>query len=346
MKKFGFSQLFIYTYSMKHLVNILWLLAFVTLNVAAQEGVPAVKEDAFLVQKEIQIWRTDLAASSKLPIYHCQAVQLDPHWFLTAAHCVYPACNGSLPCTVQITLAQGELRKQVRVYHSNNTQNVFIYPGFFPGQNRISSVDIALIRLNPQEATFSHTVFQEGQWITVSPEQFAKLLKFSPETKAQLATRRVRLISSANLPNSRFLPSIVVPKVQEGALSYLISSSPHTYFVAALQHFIAPDFGVRRGNSGGGVFTANGDLVGLVSSLLFSQDGSASFQDDDGNTVLTLRNANEYFLFTGFNGSTLNFVRNRMAHVRTVGALNGFAEPTKKDFKAMTKSISNTPMTF
>lgn len=326
--------------------NILLVLPFLSLTAAGQEQPALVKEDAFLVQKEIQIWRTDLEASSKLPIYTCQAVQLDEQWFLTAAHCVYPACHGSLSCTVQIRLAQGELRKQARVQHSNNQPSVFIYPGFFPGQNRISSVDVALIKLTEAEASFSYEAWQEGQWTPITEKTFQKRLKLAPETKSQLATRSVRLVSSANLPNSIFLSPIVVPKMKEGLLSYLISPSRDIYFVQRLQHFVTPGFGVRRGNSGGGVFTANGDLVGLVSSLLFTPDGSASFQDDEGKTVLTLRHASSYFLFTGFNGATLNFIRNKMAYVRTVSALNGFAEPTQKDFKTIIQHIDGVSMSF
>lgn len=326
---------------MKYFWKVMLLLTLVAPAVAAEEIAEKIREDAFLVQKEIQIWRTDLAASSKLPIYNCQAVALDSRWFLTAAHCVYPACKGSLPCTVQITLAEGELRKQVRVSHSTASQKVFIYPGFFKGQNRISSVDIALIEVNPQEAEYSYAALQEGAWLPISAAEFTKQLKFAPETKAQLASRSVLLVSAANLPNSRFAKRIVVPIMQSGSLSYLVSPSADVYFVSALQHFITPGFGVRRGNSGGGVFTQNGELVGLVSSLLFAGDGSASFQDDEGKTVLTLNNAAAYFLFTGFNASTLNFIRNKMAYVRTVGALSGFAEPTEKDFQSIIKSVGD-----
>ena len=341
-----FLAFFIYTYSMKNRWLLLLFCIACVPNGWAHPEPDTVREDALLVQKEIQVWRTDLAASSKLPIYNCQAVQLDKDWLLTSAHCVYTACNASLPCTVQITLAEGELRKLAQISHSNNSQSVFIYPGFFPGQNRISSVDIALIHLGSSSTRYAYQMLQEGQWTSISESAFKKQLKFAPETKAQLATRSVRLVSSANLPNSLFLPKLVVPKMTAGNLSYVVSAPAQSYFVAPLQHFISPDLGVRRGNSGGGVFTPQGDLAGLVSSLFFTQDGNASFQNDEGNAVLTLQNARDYFLFTGFNGATLNFIRNRMAYVRTVGALNGYAEPTEKDFQAIVKSIDGKTMSF
>ena len=304
-----------------------------------------VREESFLIQKEIQVWRNNVTLS-QTPVYHCQAVQLNDHWFLTAAHCVYTACSGTHSCTVQVTLAQNDLRKRVRIYHNNNTPRVTIYPGFFPGQNRISRVDVALVHLVPKDADYLYDMWTGTSWEQVSPMVFEEQLKLSPETQAQLATREVRLVSSVNLPNSLFLQPLVVPKMESGILSYLISDSPQVYFVSSLQHFIASDFGVRRGNSGGGVFTKDGDLVGLVSSLFFTRDGSASFQDDEGKTLLTLHHAQDYFLFTGFNGDTLNFIRNKMSYLRTIGAENGFTEPTEKDFKSIVGSLQETPMQF
>ncbi len=334
-----------YTNTMKRAL-FCFLFGCMVITSFAQENSAKVKENAFLLQKEIEIWRTDQSASPKVKVYSCQAVRLDANWFLTAAHCVYNTCSGSLPCTIQITLAEASLRQQVRISHSTQTPRVFIYPGFYPGQNRISSVDVALIRLDPSSADYDYAALEEGIWQSVTPEQFKKQLKLDPETKAQLAAKGALLVSSANLPNSRLLPRIVVPKMQNGSLSYLVSPSLEVYFVSKLQHFISPSFGVRRGNSGGGVFTTTGDLVGLVSSLLYAPDGSASFQDDEGKTMLTLSNAHGYFLFTGFNSSTLNFIRNHVPNLRTVSAEGGFATPTEKDFQSIVRSINRTPMSF
>ncbi len=326
-----------------------FILPFIfTISAFAQEEADerAVREDAFLVQKEINVWRTDKTYNSLASVYSCQAVRLHKNWFLTAAHCVYSACSGSQPCTVQITLAEAELRQTVRVYHSTSSQRVFIYPGFFPGQNRISSVDVALIRFEPETADYSYAALGKEGWKSVPQERFAALLKDSPETQAQLGALGVRLISSANLGNARFLPGIVVPKTVNGLVSYLQSPSDDIYFVAKLQHFISPGFGVRRGNSGGGVFTPQGDLAGLVSSLMYSKNGSASFYDAEGKAVLTLKNAHDYFLFTGFNGATMNFIRNKVPALRVIGADSGFVEPVKKDFEGIIKLINGSNMSF
>lgn len=331
---------------MKKGILSLLLITCASVWVVGQEEAPKVREDVFLAQKEISVWRTDKTEDSRVPVYSCQALRIHANWFLTAAHCVYPACRGSLPCTVQVTLAQGELSESVRIYHSTASKKVFIYEGFFPGQNRISSMDVALIKFDPTGADYSYAVLEEGAWQSISKKQFNKLLAQSPETKAQLSATNLRLVGSVNLPNSRLVPQLAVPLMRGGNLSYLVSPSPDVFFVTELQHFISPDFGVRRGNSGGGVFTVGGDLVGLVSSLVYSPDGSATFKNDEGKTVLTLRNASDLFFFTGFNGSTLNFIRNHVPDLRVIGADNGFVKSTDKKFSSIIKTVSGLSMQF
>ena len=319
------------------------LSTFAFLPLVAQEdfAAPKVNEDAFLVQKEISTWRIDKANNSRVAVYNCQAVRLSREWFLTAAHCVYNSCRDGLPCTVQITLAEGEMRQMARINHTTTAKTVFIYSGFFPGQNRISSTDVALIKLSGAEYFYDFWDSETQQWLAMSRAEFEKKLSESPETKAQLNAMGARLIGAANLPSARFLPQVIVPKMTDGTLSYL-SSAGDVFFVKELQHFVSPDFGVRPGNSGGGIFTPSGDLAGVVSSLLYMPDGSVSFKNDDGQTLVTLQNARDYFLFTGFNGSTLNFIRSWVPNLRVIGAENGFIEPTDKDFKTIIKSVNQS----
>ena len=304
-----------------------------------------VREDSFLIQKEMVIWRTDQEGGSSVPMDTCQAIRIHPKWFLTAAHCVYPSCRGSLPCTVQITLAEGEMRQRVRIKHSTASKNVFIYDGFFPGQNRISSVDVALVKFDPMTATYSHEAWsdKENQFVPISQETFEKKLPHSPETRAQLNATGARLVGVSGISNAKLLPQIAVPLMQNGNLSYRVSPSRDVFFIKKLQFFIAPSFGVEQGNSGGGVFTAQGDLVGLVSALVYSK-GSAAFQNDEGKTVLTLQNAREYFLFTGFNANTLHFIRNHIPSLRTIDADTGFVKPATKNFNTIIKTLDKAHM--
>lgn len=328
---------------MKHFLALLFIWGLAPALFAVEPGPAPVNENAFLIQKEISVWPTDQTFNTQVPVYNCQAVRIHPNWFLTSAHCVYSAC-ATRPCTVQITLAESDLTASVRVKHSTTSPGVFIYGGFFPGQNRISGVDAALIRLNPQKAEYSYTRTEDGQ--PLSRAEFEKLLRFDTEAQLQLNASGARLLSVAGASTARLTSGIVVPKTTNGLVSYLAGSSPEVYFVSELQHFISPGFGVRRGNSGGGVFTRSGDLVGVVSSLLYAKDGSASFQDAEGNTVITLKNAGDYFMFTGFNGSTMNFIRNKVPGLRTVGILPEFAVPSKKKFDSIVKAANAASMRF
>ncbi len=325
---------------------ILWgILCLAAAPSGALEQEPApINENAFLIQKEISVWPTDQTFNSQVPVYHCQAVRISQNWFLTAAHCVYSAC-ATRPCTVEITLAESpDLLARVRVKHSTVSPSVYIYQGFFPGQNRISGMDAALIQFNPQKATYSYINLEDGTALT--PAAFEKKLRFDPEAQAQLNAVGARLLNVSGISTAKLKPQIVVPKTTAGVISYLSGNSPEVYFVEELQHFVSPGFGVRQGNSGGGVFTRSGDLVGLVSSLLYAQDGSASFYDAEGKNVLTLKNANDFFFFTGFNGSTMNFIRNKIPNLRTVSVFPDYAVPSKKKFDAIIKAEKAASMRF
>lgn len=328
---------------MKNFLSLLFIGCLAPALYAAEPGPAPINENAFLVQKEIASWPTDQTFNTQVAVYNCQAVRLHPDWFLTSAHCVYSAC-ATRPCTVEITLAQSaDLTARVRVKHSTTSPAVFIYGGFFPGQNRISGVDAALIRFNAQKAEYSYTRTEDGQPLTRT--EFEKLLRFDPEAQLQLNASGARLLNVSGVSTVRLRPGIVVPKVTNGNISYLAGGGD-VYFVDELQHFLSPGFGVRRGNSGGGVFTRSGDLAGVVSSLLYAKDGSASFQDGEGNTVLTLKNAHDYFMFTGFNGATMNFIRNKVPHLRTVSVLPEFAVPSKKKFTAVVEAANAASMQF
>ena len=336
---------FIYTFNMRKFLLTLFLLVSVSALWAAERDLAPVNEDAFLIQKEIAVWPTDQTYNSQVAVDHCQAVRLHPNWFLTSAHCVYSAC-ATRPCTVEITLAESlDLLSRVRVKHSTTSPSVYIYKGFFPGQNRISGMDVALIHLNPSKADYFYLNLQDGKALTA--EEFRQKLQFDPEAQAQLQAYGARLLNVSGVSGSvQLKPRIVVPKTTAGVISYLPGLSPDVYYVSDLQHFISPGFGVQQGNSGGGVFTRSGDLAGIVSSLLYSQDGTASFHDASGKTVLTLKNAKSFFMFTGFNGATLNFIRNKVPSLRTISVLPEFAAETQKKFDAIVKAEEETSMRF
>ena len=306
---------------------------------------PRVNESAFLVQKEIFILPAAERGKDYGLQYACQAVRLDEQWFLTAAHCVYGACTGTKDCDVEIVLAEAELKAVARVSHSVTDKRVFIYNGFRPGQNRVSGLDVALIKMD-KSAEIAYAVPTDGGWVRVEPSEFNRRLRNAPETRAQLYAMNPLFVDAANAPTSRLNAQFAVPKVVHGEVAYLTGPLSGSYYVKELQHFISPDFGVRQGNSGGGVFTVNGDLVGIVSARIYDADGSASFYDDKGRLTLTLGNAAHYFLFAGFNGTTLNFINSGRPHVRTVDAVtNHYVTPVpeaERDFSKIVRLINGS----
>ena len=314
-----------------------------------QEQEPQVNENAFLVQKEIAILPASERNMDYALQYSCQAVRLNEQWLLTAAHCVYTACGGTKSCDIEIVLAEAELKAVARVAHSPADKYVDIYNGFRPGQNRVSGLDVALIKMDKAATEFAYAVPDgKGGWSRISEAEFYRLLRQAPETKAQLEAMNPLFISSASAPTSVLNARLAVPKVVNGRVTYLSGPGKGTYYVKQLEHFVSPDFGVRRGNSGGGVFTANGELVGIVSARVYNQDGSSSFYDEKGKLSLTLQNASDYFLFAGFNGTTLNFINLRIGGVRTVDAmLNNYVTPVpqeQRDFKKVIALVNGTAM--
>ena len=308
-----------------------------------------VNERAFWVQKEIAILPASERGMDYGLQYSCQAVRLDEQWFLTAAHCVYGACDGTKACDVEIVLAEAELKAVARVSHNAMDQRVFKYSGFRPGQNRISGLDMALIKMDKAASEFAYAKpASDGGWVRISEQEFNRLLRNAPKTRAQMQAMNPLFISTVDVPTAQLKAQLVVPKVEDGKLQYLVGPKNGVYYVGQLEHFVSPDFGVRKGNSGGGVFTTSGALVGIVSARVYNQDGSATFYDEESKTSLTLDNAADYFLFASFNGKTLNFINSGRQNVRTVEALiNGYVVPVpeeQRNFKKVTNLINRASL--
>jgi hypothetical protein len=246
-------------------------------------------------------------------------------------------------------LAEGELKALAHVSHSATEKRVFIYGGFQPGQNRVSGLDVALIHMDPSTTDFAYAKPDgNGGWKRISEREFNTRLRNAPETKLQLQAMNPLFVTSASAPTSELNSRLAVPKIVNGTVNYLTGPQKGTYYFKQLEHFVSPDFGVRQGNSGGGVFTETGELVGLVSARVYNADGSSSFYDEKGQVALTLEDASAYFLFAGFNGKTLNFINRTAGSVRTVDAmLNHYVTPVpedQRDFKKVIKLVRGMPM--
>ncbi len=329
---------------MRKFISVWIAFLFAPFLFAANPKPVPVNEDAFLVQKEIMTWATDQTFDGQVQAVKCQAVRLDDKWFLTSAHCVYSAC-ATRPCTVEVTLAESSgLLARAWIKHSTASQSVFIYKGYFPGQNRINGRDIALIQMDPSKTEYMYLNLEDGTPLT--QEMFQSQLALDPEARAQFNAQKPLLLSVANTPTVQLKSQIVVPKTTAGVISYLTEPLAEAFYVKDLQHYVAPSFGVQQTNSGGGVFTHTGTLAGLVSSVIYAKDGGVSFHDNEGKTVFRVTKAQGLFLFTGFNGETLSFIRQYVPHVRTVNALPDLAATSKKDFNQITQAIEATSRSF
>ena len=218
-------------------------------------------------------------------------------------------------------------------------KNVFIFPGYNPRQNRSSSFDVALIRLAPQERDWAFFAPRGGK--RFSREQFEKQLDVYPESRAQWNAKRPRLLTFDAAVSARLTPAIAVPRVENGGVSWLYNAGGQAYFISELQHFVSTDFGVRQGNSGGGVFTADGQLVGVVSMSFTGKGNRMQFKDADGKAVSTLQNADAYFVFTGFTSAVSAFIRGHVPGVFSVGAVPQAAELTNEKFTRIIKTLDN-----
>lgn len=296
------------------------------LQARAQEAAPAFMPNQFLNQYEIWINGS----------HRCQAVQLQKDWFLTAAHCVRPACDKH--CSVMVIVTEGrEVSAAARIQHTAELPSVFAYPGYRRGLHTSGNVDVALFRLTPKAYEMAFTDKKTGQ--PLEREMFEEKLRSDSNAGAHwdafLSPPRVRILSFASNQTARLKGLIGVPRLEAEGIAMFNSGKNDVFYVRELDHLLTLNFGVEPGMSGSGVITRGGELVGVVSSGLYMQ-GATKFYNTKGEVTATLDNSQNYFLFTGFTGYTLNFIRSTMKHTEQFGTMDavrdGFAvaEPNRK----------------
>lgn len=304
-----------------------------------EDAAPQINAEAFLAQKSFTVWPDERSSGSKVPAARCQAVRLAPDWYITAAHCVYDFCAENRSCVIQFDLAQSPdpLFAQARVHSDSSRRNVFIYPGYNPRQNRSSSFDVALIRFAPGKDGYLFMDVSKDKEITRA--EFEKKLSFYPETQAQWNAPAPRLLTFDAAVSARITQPIAVPRAQNGHISWLYNAAGQAFFISEVQHCLSNAFGVKQGNSGGGVFTAQGDLIGIVSMSLQNKNGAVAFTNADGKKQFTLQEADSYFIFTGFSSAVLSFVRQYIPRVAFVGAVPYAAELTDEKFNRIISAL-------
>lgn len=290
--------------------------------------------DQFDDQKEIFIYS---GASSA----RCQAVRIAPRWYLTAAHCVYDFCQGKA-CEIQINLVQdASYSVHTRVVHTPSEPAVYIYEGYSPKTNRSAGTDVALIYYNPSRADTMYMDVLNGRPLTKGAfeEKVSYSSNANEQWKALAKKPSVKLLSFAGAPSAKLKRGIVVPNIGGGGVDYLTNDSREIYFVSPLKLLFSADFGVRPGNSGGGVWTDDLMLAGVVSQYLGS--GPMNFYDENGEKVGALSNVSNYFLFTGFTSDTLGFIKTHVPNVPVALGMGGHAKSVTQSFEEITGMIDS-----
>ncbi|MDR0735056.1 MAG: trypsin-like serine protease [Elusimicrobiota bacterium] len=228
------------------------------------------------------------------PMNKCQAVRLNKEWFLTAAHCVQNQCNSG--CTLQARLLVGPgYEIDLQYYAASQLDDAIkIYNSQSVNKSNIA-YDIALIKLSPERSQYiyiignlrmPYDVFMQSAEpdasavaAAVNGAGFSKLLVLRTET-AKIFNRQ-----------------IVLPSIWGGARQ-LLTSHDTVFYSPKNQYIFTDNFGIRQGISGAGVFTASGELCGVVSAtgVLRQSSGEGSI------------NPINYTFLTVFNDDVLRFI--------------------------------------
>ena len=248
----------------------------------------------------------------------CQAVRITPQWYLTAAHCVVPACDKT--CEVMVHLLQGDLQAQAILLHSTAEPRVFPY--YPKNRNQVRS-DIALIRFNPKkEDYFFYDVKNKQQ---LDWDEFQAVLKRSEHRDARnqwelLAEARPVIYSITNSVSRQLLQPVMVPEVRPDGLYFQMRGGNGFYYFTELRAYMGHNFGVKKGQSGSGVVFPGGAIVGVVSSSL-NTDGHIVLYDGENNPVGEIPYASDYFLFTPINRDNEAFINATIKSVANSGVL-------------------------
>jgi hypothetical protein len=223
------------------------------------------------------------------PMNECKAVRLNKEWFLTAAHCVQGQCGQG--CTLQARLlaapgyeidleyyAPSQLDAAIKIYNSQDANKSNI------------AYDIALIKF-PQDS--AQLVYTLGNLRGVPPDIFMESAR--PNALAMDAA-----VNGAGFPKPLVLHTetakifnrqIVVPFINDKGERKPLTSHDIIYYSPKNQYIFTDNFGITKGISGSGVFTAAGELVGIVSAMgVLHQSSGEGFLNSLNYAFLTVFN--------------------------------------------------------
>ncbi len=280
-------------------------------SASAEERQSAFQAEDFVHQS--LLWVQNSRENSK-----CHATRILPKWYLTAAHCVSPICNKE--CTLTLDLIQGNLQASARVQHTASDARVFVPREYIPRNAKSVRHDVALIRFDPKEVQYSFYDAKEKEYI--EEEVFLQKLKLSENSDQryqweELGSSRPKLLSINAARH--ILDPLAVANLQPDGIYYQESFTDDFYYFTELRHFMGSNFGVVHGMSGGGVVVPGGDVVGVVSGKIGGET-ELTLYDASDKPIGSIPYSSDYFLFTPFSRSNVNFIRATIASFHESGS--------------------------
>ncbi len=280
---------------MKRIFFSFLFLVFVT-TLWAQVGFVSVTDEDSHTKKEDFFHTFEYyIIPEKGQVTKCQATRVGRNWFTTAAHCVKNPCEGR--CTLRLDLLEAKTSVFLDVTHTEKNKHVFIHPNYNPKVP--ASHDFALLKIDPASARkkyYRRAFAENGQNVLISKQVFDAFL-----AKNKSARHAYKKALSPSLPpllvfedaTREIDRKLSVISIFDGKRNVLKNPNP-TYYVKELGFAYTQNFGVIKGMSGSGVMTNTGELAGIISGHLGIGDKK------------------EYFMFTAFNKSLMEFMEQSM----------------------------------
>ena len=208
-------------------------------------------------------------------VVKCQAVRLAKNWFITAAHCVEEPCSNGA-CSFQARLIVGPNYEVdfTTTQDKKLSKKIFKFDKTKLDNSKIL-YDIALIYFDPKE---TKTVFKDTSTRRVISE--AEFLRRIPNRAVYL-----RALNGTHLPTILVLntrtPAVLkrnlsVISIWSGQKTLLKNSKLPVFYSPTLSNIVTKNFGVIKGNSGSGVMTNTGELLGILSAKADLKSSRAS----------------------------------------------------------------------
>lgn len=280
-----------------HKIFILFVFLIFSFPLFAQVGfVSVVDEDSHAKKEDFFHTFEYYILPEKGRATKCQATRVGRNWFATAAHCVQTSC--SKKCTLRLDLLEGKTSVFLDVTHTDKKKHVFVHPKYNPKVP--ASHDFALLKIDPASARRSYyrrAAAENGENVLISKQAFDAFL-----AKNKSARHAYKAALSPVLPpllvfedaTRQIDRKLSVISIFDGKRNVLKNPND-TYYVKELGFAYTKDFGIISGMSGSGVMTNTGELAGIISGHL------------------GISNQKEYFMFTAFNKSLMEFMEQIMS---------------------------------